>query len=66
MFDKLIVYCCLVVFFQFTGDQAGKLQHKFNTNVTKQAKASLITKHTKESHEKVKSLVVQGKNLALA
>ena len=50
----------------FTGEQAGQFQHKFNTNVTKQAKASLITKHTKESHEKVKSLVVQGKNLALA
>ena len=30
----------------FTGEQAGKLQHKFNTNVTKQAKANLITKHT--------------------
>ena len=50
----------------FTGEQAKQLQHKFNVSVKNQAKKSLAIKHTKESHEKVKSLVVQGKNLALA
>ena len=50
----------------FTGEQAGRFQKQFNHKVRNQAKANLLTKHTAESHEKVKSLVVQGKNLALA
>ena len=50
----------------FTGEQAAKLQHRFNMSVRKQAKTNLLVKHTQESHEKVKSLVVQGRNLALA
>ena len=50
----------------FTGEQAGRFQKQFNHKVRNQAKANLLTKHTAESHEKVRSLVVQGKNLALA
>ena len=50
----------------FTGEQATKLQHKFNMSVRKQAKTNLTVKHTQESHEKVKYLTVQGRNLALA
>ena len=51
---------------EFNGEQSAKLQKQFNANVRKQTKASLLVKHTKESHEQIKSLVVQGKNLALA
>ena len=44
----------------FTGDQASKLQHQFNVSVKNQTKKTPLVTHTKESHDKVKSLVVQG------
>ena len=50
----------------FSGDQASKLQHQINVLVKNHAKKTIFTNHTKESHDKVKSLVVQGKNLDLA
>ena len=49
-----------------SGDQASKLQHQFNVSVRKQVKTSLLVNHSEKSHEKVKSLAVQGRNLALA
>ena len=50
----------------FSGEQASKLQHKFNLSVRKQVKTNLLVNHSEESHDKVKSLAVQGRNLALA
>ena len=42
------------------------MERGFNEKVRKQAKSTLLLKHTQESHDKIKSLVVQGKNLAVA
>ena len=50
----------------FNGDQSAKLQSQFNAKVRKRAKSTLLIKHTKDSHEKIKSLIVQGRNLAVA
>ena len=51
---------------RFTGDQATKLTHKFNTTVKNTAIAHVHNKHKEQCKEKLKSLAVQGKNLELA
>ena len=50
----------------FTGNQSAKIQNQFNEKVRKQAKSTILLKHTQESHDKIKFLVVQGKNIAVA
>ena len=50
----------------FTGAQAGKLKHKFSEDVTNSVKAALNVERRQKWEEHVKSLTVQGHNLALA
>ena len=50
----------------FTGDQATKLQRKFNEDVKITAKAHIDMKHRDQCMDKLKTLAVQGKNLELA
>jgi acetolactate synthase small subunit len=51
---------------QYTGEQAAKLQHNFNNSVKNTAKTHIEMAHTEKTQNKVKSLEVQGVNLALA
>ena len=50
----------------FTGAEAGKLRHKFSEVVTNSVKAALDVERRQKWEEHVKSLTVQGHNLALA
>ena len=50
----------------FSGEQASKLQQKFNLSVRKQVRTNLLMNHSEKIHDKVKFLAVQGRNLALA
>jgi hypothetical protein len=50
----------------FTGENAKKLQCQFNTKVRDTVKTHIKGKHNETCLEKVKSLAVQGKTLALA
>ena len=51
---------------EFTGDQATKLQRKFNENIKITAKEHIDMKHWDQCMDKLKSLAVQGNNLELA
>ena len=50
---------------EFTGDQAAKLKHNFNTKVRDTAKAHIAENFSEEHTSHVNTLVVQGKSLSL-
>ena len=64
--EAMLVNCVTGEAPNFIGDQTTHLQRKLCRNVTSTAKKHMDKEHKQQHQEKLKSLVVQGKNLELA